>query len=117
MSDHDDLTAAQQQRARALLEQGADQLDHHTVQRLARARQAALNGEPRVTHRRVAPWIGAAVAASLVAAVTLNMWRDDDPSSHDVAAIDLELMTAQEDLEFYQELEFYEWLDEASDEG
>lgn len=117
MTEPDDLNAAQQQRMRALLEQSAEQLDQHTVQRLARARHAAIHGAAAIARRRVAPWIGAAVAASLVAAITLNVWMGGERASHEVAATDLELMTAQEDVEFYQDLDFYEWLDEASNEG
>lgn len=117
MSEPDELNAAQQQRARALLDQGAEQLDHVTLQRLARARHAALHGETRNPRRRVAPWIGAAVAASLVAAITLNGWMGSERAPYEVAAMDLELLTAREEFEFYQDLDFYEWLDEAKDEG
>ena len=117
MNEREELNEAQRQRARALLEQSAERLDHHTVQRLERARTAALKGHERSAPRRVAPWVGVAVAASLVAAVALDVWQSSErvPQAPEVATNDMELMTAQDDIEFYQDLEFYEWLE--SNEG
>jgi negative regulator of sigma E activity len=114
MNERDELDPATAQRVRARLEQGADQLNVYTVQRLARARTAALNGER--AQRRSRPWLlpalGAAVAAVLVVSVTLQVMHKPDAAVADVATLDLELLTSHDDLELYQDLEFYAWLDD-----
>jgi hypothetical protein len=114
MNERDELDPATMQRARARLGQGAEQLNVYTVQRLARARAAALNGER--AQRRSRPWLlpalGAAVAAALVVSVTLQVTHKPDAAVADVATLDLELLTSHDDLELYQDLEFYTWLDD-----
>lgn len=113
MNEPDELDPATLQRARARLEHGAQQLNVYTVQRLAQARAAALNGESR---QRRSPWLlpalGAAVAAALVISVTLQVMHTPDAAPAEVASLDLELLTAHDDLELYQDLEFYAWLDD-----
>jgi len=114
MSERDDLDPAAAQRVRARLEQGAEQLNVYTVQRLAQARAAALNSErvPRTTRPWLLPALGAAVAAALVVSVTLQVMHKPDAGVAEVANLDLELLTAHEDLDLYQDLEFYAWLDD-----
>jgi len=114
MSEHDDLDPATAERVRARLEQGAGQLNVYTVQRLAQARAAALNGAraPRRSRPWLLPALGAAVAAALVASVTLQVMHKPDAGVAEFASLDLELLTAHEDLDLYQDLEFYAWLDD-----
>ncbi len=111
MSEPEDLDPATRQRVRARLNQGAERLNVYTVQRLAQARAAALNGE-----RRQRPWLipslGAAVAAALVVSVTLQMTHVSDTAPVEVATFDLELLTSHDGLDMYQDLEFYTWLDD-----
>jgi len=114
MSGRDDLDPATVQRVRARLEQGADQLNVYTVQRLAQARAAALHGErtARRSRRWLLPALGAAVAAALVVSVTLQVMHKPDAGIAEVANLDMELLTSHDDLELYQDLEFYAWLDD-----
>lgn len=116
MNDRNDLTPEQARRARDLLDQGTHGLDAHTTQRLQRARAAALNGEaPSRTVRP--PWLipaaGFAVAASLVIAVVTLMPTTPERTTPQTASIeDIEILFAQDDLNLYEDLEFYAWLDE-----
>ncbi len=113
MSERDELDPETTQRVRAQLDQGAQQLNVYTVQRLAQARAAALNGEraPRRSRPWLLPALGAAVAAALVVSVTLQVTQRTDVAVAEVATLDLELLTSHDDLEMYQDLEFYTWLD------
>jgi hypothetical protein len=114
MSEHDELTPQQQQRARDLLEQGARQLDAATVHRLANLRAAALRGDARISPQRHwrLPVAGAAVALALVMAVALNVWHDADAPAQQLALDDLDLLLAQEEAELYLDADFYAWLDD-----
>lgn len=112
MSERDDLTPEQTRRARELLD--AREPDAHTVQRLARVRAAALRGESSHRARPTLSWrpvAGLAVAASLTLAVVLHVARDE-PNADQAVLDDMEVLLAQDDLELYRELEFYEWLDD-----
>lgn len=113
MNEPDELDPAAAQRVRAHLEQGAQQLNVYTVQRLAQARAAALQGAraPRRARRWLLP-LGAAVTAALVVSVTLHSMRTPDRAVAEVVTLDLDLLTSRDDLELYQELEFYAWLDD-----
>ncbi|MBI3774256.1 MAG: hypothetical protein HY273_01655 [Gammaproteobacteria bacterium] len=119
MSERDELDPATMQRARARLEQGAERLNVYTVQRLAQARAAALNGErtPRTSRSWLLPALGTAVAAALVVSVTLQVMHKPDVAAIDVATLDMELLTSDDDLELYQDLEFYTWLDDEHESG
>jgi hypothetical protein len=116
MSEPDNLTPEQSARARELLEQGARVLDAHTVQRLQRVRAAALRGElPRRVARPawLTPAAGLAVAASLVFAVVVLLPTAPEHSAPGVASVeDIEILFAKDDLNLYEDLEFYAWLDE-----
>lgn len=116
MSERDGLTPEQTQRARALLDQGAHDLDAHTAQRLQRARAAALRGEApqrAVRWTWVMPAAGFAVAASLVLAVVMLRPAAPERAALEVASVDdIEILFARDDLGLYEDLEFYAWLDE-----
>ncbi len=111
MSEPEDLDPATRQRVRAHLDQGAERLNVYTLHRLAQARAAALNGERR-QHPWLIPSLGAAVAAALLVSVTLQMTHVSDMAPVEVATFDLELLTSHDDLDMYQDLEFYTWLDD-----
>jgi hypothetical protein len=137
MSERDELTEAQAQRARRLLDEGAGELDAHTVQRLQRARAAALRGEAPVRRGELPlpgdempvpggagavrayrpvwllPAAGFAVAASLVLAVVTLRPTAPERAAPDVATVeDIEILFAKDDLDLYEDLEFYAWLEE-----
>lgn len=119
MSKGDELDSATTQRVRAQLDQGVEQLNVYTVQRLAQARAAALNGTRRQRRPRswMLPAVGVAAAAVLVVAVTLQVMPRTDAPVADIATLDLELLTSQDDLELYQDMEFYVWLDDEHESG
>ena len=111
--------------ARALLDESTSSLDGATLSRLNRARQAAL-GQRR---RRFVPtgWLPAAgllTACALVVAVAL--WtplqrHGSSPSGPLPAAAATQASAgsdadaADDSVEFYQNLEFYAWLDAEQD--
>ena len=85
-------------------------LDTETRDQLRRARQHALDAEPRVA----APaWLPAAAVAGLMlalSAVMLVSLRDATelpPLTDDELAV----LTSEDELELFEELEFYIWLD------
>lgn len=99
--------------ARRLLDASAQSLDAATLSRLNRARQAALARR----RPRVGAWLPALGLAGSAAAVLLAvaLWtpqrRTEAPAQHaPVAAMDSET-AADDSIEFYQNLEFYAWLE------
>lgn len=103
--------------AKRLLDESVTDLDGATLSRLARARNRAL--EKRTGWRRL--WrplpmaaMGAAMAAVvLVLIVAVRPGRENGPDT--VLVADLELVTAEESVEFFEDMEFYEWL--ATEDG
>lgn len=105
------------ERAQALLDQSADNLDAATLTRLNRARQAAL-AQRRGWPRRWA-W-SAALAAAAVAlfgvAVGLHQRFDAPaiatPGTAPLQAGDIDFLTGDDDaLDLYENLDFYAWLE------
>ena len=108
-----------EQRARALLQESADQLDGATRSRLTQARHAALDAiKQRQTN--VGTWLmpAAGLAAAAVVAVMLSVNPDQQDAQQLAAAVvdELEIVTAEDSLEFYRDVEFYSWLDTVLDE-
>lgn len=116
MSDPNDMTPKQTDRARELLDQSVEKIDPHTVHRLQRARAAALRSESPTRAARpgwLVPAAGLAVAASLVLAVMTMLPTSTDRNAPAVASVDdIEILFAKDDLNLYEDLEFYAWLDE-----
>ncbi|MEK6748637.1 MAG: hypothetical protein AABY83_05460 [Pseudomonadota bacterium] len=88
------------------------QLTHLSAQELHKLRAARTGAMAATSTRRAAPrwaWSGLALAATVILAVSL--WPRATPPSHAPQAIeDLELLAVEENLELYDELEFYTWL-------
>ncbi len=103
------------ERAKRLLEQGSDALDARTASRLAVIRRQALEAE-----KPAIPWLKP-VAGLVVtcAAVLVVYFVTRHPVQKEMVADleDIELLSASESLEFYDELEFYGWLAEAEGAG
>lgn len=111
-------------KARELLDHSADNLDRETLDRLARARQAALRGElkGRKSGSPVA-WRGAAgglaVAAGLLMAVWVGVWQPNTtPDAVPLTAVqDMDVLTSEDQLDFIEDLEFAQWLMEEGAPG
>jgi len=102
--------------AKNLLDESAGGLDAATLSRLNRARQAALD-QRRPTRRWALP-AGLVSACVLLLVLFTYLPRDGAAPDSQVtknAAGDLDLVSSDDSLEFYQDLEFYAWL-EAQDQ-
>lgn len=101
-------------RSRELLDESAAGLDAATLSRLNRARQAALAQRQRVRAPRWLPAIGLACSGALLLAVVF--WAPHrvgaPPPAHATSsASDLDFGGADDNIEFYQNLDFYAWLE------
>jgi len=96
--------------ASKLLDQSEQQLDSNVLRQLRIARHAALEKPPQYNNWAITGGL-ASTAAMLV--LTVSLWNTP-MSQQDVSPLleDIELLSAADDLEFYEELEFYLWLDE-----
>jgi hypothetical protein len=111
--------------AKQLLDDSARDLDGASVSRLNRARQAALQ---RVVRRAPRPWLlptGLASACALLLAVAV--WQPHHGSASNTANgvagdtitadTNVDGTTDEDSPEFYQDLEFYAWLDAQGKDG
>ncbi len=106
VNDANDNQSQFEQRAREVLHCGEQLLDEKTLARLAHARNEAVLEMSRGS-RRTWP-IAAAIAASLVVALIWSRWPQPEvPGAELLESMDL--LVAEESIEFYQDLEFLEW--------
>jgi len=115
MTEHDRDDDAWTDSIRNELDCSARDLDGASVSRLNRARQAALHSARRAQSPRwlwPATWAGA-FALTLVIALWPRLLPDTPamPSSNVGAAEDFQMLASSEELELYEELDFYAWLD------
>ena len=102
-------------RAKALLDESAANLDAATLSRLNRARHAALAQRQRAWR----PWaVGAGLAGALAAMLAIGVGlheRVDAPHSHAAAPLDagdIDVLTSDDDtLDLSENLDFYAWLE------
>ncbi len=118
------------ERIRRRLDESVAELDEATLSRLAQARQRALSAEPGHS-RRARRWIRslavrpasdwlvpAGALASVVATVLALALTVSEPENGLARQVeDLDLLSAGEELELYENLEFYQWLDEREQTG
>ncbi|MDX1587441.1 MAG: DUF3619 family protein [Oleiphilaceae bacterium] len=104
------------EQTRRHLDPVSENLDPVIAERLAAARQQALEQMGRETPRRSRTTLaGMGLAASVaLVAVLASLYNGNDTPGQALGAEDLELMAAEEPLEFYADLEFYLWLEEQS---
>ncbi|MFQ5596757.1 MAG: hypothetical protein ACE5GK_01770 [Nitrospiria bacterium] len=105
--------------AKDLLNQAQRELDSVIVSRLRHARQQALDAHADKDKTR-SPWLipASGIVLACAGALVFFLWlRTPPPMDAGVGIEDLDLLTADESLEFYQDLEFYAWLSEADREG
>ncbi|MEO8802770.1 MAG: hypothetical protein ABI304_04730 [Rudaea sp.] len=113
-------------KAKALLDTSALNLDAQTLSRLNRARQAALTQRHRYATRWLLP-TGLASACMLMLA--FGVWQvrtqqqPDTSTAHTSKTLanfqpdDLEMVSGDDSLDLYQNLDFYAWLDAQDSDG
>ena len=123
MNREDCIDSDLQQRVRGALDTSADDLDMVTAARLHAARRRALE---RAGRRRWLPgWAPLLLPAGATAALVTLLAGAPAPEPAApaepvrVAEVvrDLDLLTAGESLDLYQDLEFYRWLPDSPDPG
>jgi len=105
---------------RETLDTGVDNLDEQTLLRLRRNRLNVL--ESAVKRRRLfgmPRWITAGGFATVaVVAVTISIWFASSQQRLPVRHVEeVEILTTQEHLELYEDLDFYRWLTDAETKG
>ncbi len=102
------------EKARKELDASIEGLDRQTLARLREARCAALAAaeNKRVRWPSFPKWATAGGLASIaVMVVAVSLWHSASRQSLPVKqADDVEIITSQEHLEMYKDLEFYRWL-------
>lgn len=93
--------------AKSVLDKSVQDLDAQVRNRLRHARHRALEARPSHT-----TWVLAGgLAAASVAALAVTLWLVEPGVVEPIPDVqDLELLTAADNLEFYEDLEFYRWL-------
>lgn len=110
-----------EKRARELFAESTDGLDAATRSRLTRARAEAVAAAGKsggwrrwLTWLRAGPGIGlgagVAAAGALAAVLVLQNETPQVPGAEIAALDDLEILLDEDELELYEELEFYAWL-------
>lgn len=108
MSDVNERDKALMDNARKVLDESAADIDEITAQRLRQIRREALAQASRAHWN----WNYAGAAAAGIAVVAVMLWPAQQQQLDTVASLeDLELLSAKEDIEFYDQVEFYQWLD------
>ena len=111
---HDSAEGVFVRQVRQDLDRGCAALDGHTLSRLNRIRHAAM--EHRLSARRRSPLLpfgGLVTAGVLVFSVMLSdtlMPPAPGPADSVAPMEDLDILAATEDLDFYANYEFYQWL-------
>lgn len=108
------------ERARLSLDAHANRLEPHLAARLHEARRNVLASRPRISH---SAWLPALAVASLAVVFVGVVWFGTEAGKPEQAIIqanlesgatDFELLTNSEDLELYEKLDFYYWLEQRS---
>jgi len=109
--------------SKSTLDQAADGLDDATLRDLRRVRrEALLAGKPAASGKRPA-WllpVGGLATAATVAVLTVSLWLtppENDPIAQFTPLEDMALLGDAESLEFYEDLDFYLWLDDEKEAG
>jgi hypothetical protein len=102
------------EKAKSLLSEAAENLDSQTKKRLERIRLDALAAARRTEAKFFLPprWITAsALATAAIAGVAIFFWLRASPGNFPGKQVeDFEIITSTENIEFYENLEFYRWL-------
>lgn len=118
---HNDRDEKLIETVREHLDAGAADLDGRVCARLRAMRADALEeaARRRGWFFRLPRWVTAGGLATAVAAVVaVSLWVADVRRERTVATIDdMELITAQEQMQLYEDLDFYRWLAEQDTNG
>jgi len=102
------------------LDKQTHQIDAETLQRIGTARREALAQLSETGHafRRWGWMAGGAVALTCsILIISAVIFRPGTSLEFSPQGLELELMASQDDLEFYEELEFYRWLEQMEETG
>ncbi len=109
---------------RAHLDESTENYDAATLSRLNQARQQALDALPSVRIRRWY-WPGLGLAAATALVLMLSVQREplsptpvaaeDSLVSTQLSEDEIALLTSDDDLDMFQDLEFYAWLEQQQD--
>ena len=101
---------------RRILDNSVDGIDEDTSSRLRKIRYQALNNKAEKSYGLMPYSAFAATAAVLV--LTITIWLTQAPDINDELVLeDISILTSTEELDFYQQLEFYNWLDDEQING
>jgi len=118
MKDDSNMTWPEQvsQRFTEALEEQTNALDAATLQRINQARRQALARRKRSWRLAGRWWVpaGSLAAIALAAVVVINLpGQSGAPLGGEFPDSEaIQLLTAQDDLELYRDLDFYLWLDQ-----
>jgi len=103
---------------RRVLDASVAGLDAASRSRLTQARHRALEARGR----QRSPWaaglaLGGVAASVGVLVIAYALWQGQVPAQSYEALADLEVLTAGDQIELYEDLEFYEWLDSNAQTG
>jgi hypothetical protein len=96
------------------LDRSCDALDGYTLSRLHRMRSAALVRPQSRWKSLLLPFSGLVTACALVLVVNVALRSAGVPAegAGEAALEDIEMLTANESLDLYEDYEFYQWLAE-----
>ena len=92
------------------LDQGLEELDGDTLNRLSQARLAA-SERPKGRHPQRGWLVAGGALASVVIAVVLSLQLNTKAVNESMLE-DMALLSADAELELYRDLDFYDWLEE-----
>ena len=101
------------QQIRDKLDHSLGELDAVTLARLKAARLTALEGRNRSPLWQNKMLLASAMSVTLLAGV----WLIQKPLTPDLPLEDLQILTSNDDLELYRDLEFYQWLAYQNEQG
>lgn len=111
MSENDQEKFEQQIKQR--LDQHVEGMDGETLSRLRQARTKALEAKKPTFHWQP---FGGAVALASVVALTVSIWLVQPTGDLEATALDdIEMLASSEEPEFYEDVEFYYWLETQQD--
>lgn len=112
-SDNDEVDKKFQQAAKEQLDLSTEQIDAETLARLRQARVQALTANEHKERRSWQPVFGGFATAS-VAVVVAFIWLGGDRATMPVTSgfEDMEMLSSAETIEFYEDYEFYQWLED-----